>query len=611
MRRAGPGSPEPLGVTPQSGGVNVAVVSAHATAIDFCVFDAAGATEQERIRLPARTGDVFHGFVAGIAPGDRYGLRAHGPYDPHHGHRFDPAKLLVDPYARALDRPFALHPSMFDARAAGGGGQRAGIDGATGDAADSGPFVPKAIVTPPPAAAPARRPRVPWSETILYELHVRGFTRTHPGVPEALRGTCAGLAHPAAIAHLTRLGITTVELLPIAAAIDERHLARQGLTNYWGYNPVALFVPDPRLAPGGIAELAGCVAALQAAGIEVILDVVLNHSGEGDALGPTLSLRGLDNATYYRTFADDRSRYLDDAGCGNTLALDRPPALRLAMDALRHYAEAAGVDGFRFDLATTLGRRADGTDLDFDAAAPLLQAIAQDPVLRDLKLIAEPWDIGPGGHRLGAFPAPWGEWNDRYRDTVRRFWRGDAGLAGELATRFAGSADVFAARSRAPSRSVNFVTAHDGFTLADLVAFESKHNEANGEDNRDGTDANFSWNHGVEGATTDAAIRGKRDRDVRNLLATLLLSRGHADAGDGRRARAHAAGQQQCLRAGQRAHVGRLERRGQRARRFRRRARRPAPAPSRAARRPLAHRRARGRQAASPTSSGGTRMAAR
>jgi glycogen operon protein len=529
MRRAGPGSPEPLGVTPQPGGVNVAVVSAHATAIDFCVFDAAGATEQQRIRLPARTGDVFHGFIAGTAPGDRYGLRAHGPYDPRHGHRFDPAKLLVDPYARALDRPFALHPSMFDAANAGGGGggePRTGSDGPTGGAADSAPFVPKAIVTPAPPAAPARRPRVPWSDTILYELHVRGFTRTHPDVPEALRGTCAGLAHPAAIAHLTRLGITTVELLPIAAAIDERHLARQGLTNYWGYNPVALFVPDPRLAPGGIAELAGCVAALQAAGIEVILDVVLNHTGEGDALGPTLSLRGLDNATYYRTFADDRSRYLDDAGCGNSLALDRPPGLRLAMDALRHYAEAAGVDGFRFDLATTLGRRADGADLGFDAAAPLLQAIAQDPALRELKLIAEPWDIGSGGHRLGAFPAPWGEWNDRYRDTARRFWRGDAGLAGELATRFAGSADVFAGRSRAPSRSVNFVTAHDGFTLADLVAFESKHNEANGEDNRDGTDANFSWNHGVEGATTDAAIRGKRDRDVRNLLATLLLSRG-------------------------------------------------------------------------------------
>ncbi|MFO1309536.1 MAG: glycogen debranching protein GlgX [Burkholderiales bacterium] len=512
MRRAGPGRPEPLGVTVERGGANVAVFSAHATAIDFCVFDPTDGSERERIALPERTCDVFHGFIPGLAAGDRYGLRARGPYDVRAGHRFNPAKLLVDPYARAIDRRFVLHRSMFGATA----------NDAARDAVDSAPFVPRAIVTPVPAAAAARHPRVPWADTILYELHVRGFTRTHPGVPDALRGTCAGLAHPASLAHLKRLGITTVELMPIAAAIDERHIADQGLTNYWGYNPAALFVPDPRLAPGGIDELRECVATLQAAGIEVILDVVLNHTGEGDARGPTLSLRGLDNATYYRLLPDDPDRYVDDAGCGNTLALDRAPVLRLAMDVLRHYAVAAGVDGFRFDLAATLGRRDDG----FDPAAPLLQAIAQDPVLRELKLIAEPWDVGPGGHRLGAFPAPWGEWNDRYRDTVRRYWRGDAGLAGDLATRFAGSADVLAARSRPPSRSVNFVTAHDGFTLADLVAFAAKHNEANGEGNRDGSDANFSWNHGVEGATPDAAIVEKRGRDVRNLLATLLLSRG-------------------------------------------------------------------------------------
>ncbi|MBK7333136.1 MAG: glycogen debranching protein GlgX [Betaproteobacteria bacterium] len=512
MRRADAGSPEPLGVTPERGGANVAVYSAHATAIEICLFDPSEGRERERIALPERTGDVFHGFIPGIAAGDRYGLRARGPWDPRSGHRFNPAKLLVDPYARALDRPFVLHRSMLGANDAD----------ATRDDTDSAPFVPKAIVMPSPTPAPARRPRVPWSQTILYELHVRGYTRTHPGVPDALRGTCAGLAHPAAIEHLTRLGITTVELMPIAAAVDERHLADLGLSNYWGYNPAALFVPDPRLAPGGIDELRDCVAALQAAGIEVILDVVLNHTGEGDARGPTLSLRGLDNATYYRTLADDRARYVDDSGCGNTLALDRAPVLRLAMDVLRYYALAAGVDGFRFDLATTLGRRDDG----FDPGAPLLQAIAQDPVLRDLKLVAEPWDVGPGGHRLGAFPAPWGEWNDRYRDTVRRYWRGDAGLAGDLATRFAGSADVFAVRSRVPSRSVNFVTAHDGFTLADLVAYAAKHNERNGEGNRDGSDANLSWNHGVEGPTPDAAVRAKRGRDVRNLLATLLLSRG-------------------------------------------------------------------------------------
>ncbi len=512
MRHVGPGSPEPLGVSPVSGGVNVAVFSAHATAIELCLFDGTGAREHKRVALPERTGDVFHGFVRGVAAGDRYGLRAHGPYDPRQGHRFNSAKLLVDPYVRALDRRFVCDPALV------GGGD----DGATRNDIDSAPFVPKGIVTPLATFVAAQRPRVPWARTVLYELHVRGFTRVHPGVPEALRGTCAGLVHPAALRHLTRLGITTVELMPIAAAIDERHLARLGLTNYWGYNPAAPFVPDPRLAPGGIEELRACVAGLQAAGIEVLLDVVLNHTGEGDALGPTLSLRGLDNMTYYRTVADDHARYVDDTGCGNTLALDRPPVLRLALDVLRYYAEVAGVDGFRFDLATTLGRRDDG----FDALAPLLQAIAQDPELRDLKLIAEPWDLGPGGHRLGAFPPGWGEWNDRYRDTTRRFWRRDTSITGEFATRCAGSADVFAARSRPPSRSVNFVTAHDGFTLADVVTYATKHNEANGEGNRDGSDANWSWNYGVEGPTPDPGIRAARERDCRNMLATLLLSRG-------------------------------------------------------------------------------------
>ena len=510
--RVVPGHPEPLGVTPAAGGANVAVYSAHASAIELCVFDAAGAVETARIALPARTGEIRHGFVAGLAEGARYGLRAHGPYVPHDGHRFNAAKLLVDPYARALDRPFALHPAMVGA----------GANDDDRDDIDSAPYVPKAIVAPWPAAAADPHLRVPWSETVVYELHVRGYTRLHPDVPEPLRGTCAGLAHPAAIGHLTRLGVTTVELMPLAAAIDERHLLERGLTNYWGYNPVAPFVPDPRLAPGGMAEVRDCVAALHAAGLEVILDVVLNHTGEGDARGPTLSLRGLDNLTYYRTLAGDRARYADDTGCGHAVALDRPPALRLAMDVLRHWALAAGVDGFRFDLGTTLGRRDDG----FDPAAPLLQAIAQDPLLRDLKIVAEPWDVGYGGYRLGAFPAPWGEWNDRFRDAARRYWRGDAGTVGELATRLAGSADVFGARARPPSRSVNFVAAHDGFTLADLVAYGGKHNDANGEDNRDGTDANLSWNHGVEGPTADPAIIAARVRDVRNLLATLLVARG-------------------------------------------------------------------------------------
>ena len=511
MRRVGAGSPEPLGLTLAADGVNVAVFSAHAQSIELCLFDAAGDREIERIVLPGRTNDVFHGFIAGLAEGSRYGLRAHGPWAPHEGHRFNAAKLLVDPYARALDRPFALHPSMFGHQP----------DGSLHEV-DSAPFMPKGIVVPLAAPADGTRPLVPWGDTVLYELHVRGFSQQHPGVPLALRGTCAGLAHPASIDHLTRLGITTVELMPVPAAVDEPHLVRTGLSNYWGYNTVGWFTPDPRLAPGGIDELRGCVSALQRAGIEVLLDVVLNHSGEGDANGPTLSLRGLDNATYYRTVPSESHRYVDDTGCGNTLALDRAPVLRLALDSLRYYAEVAGVDGFRFDLATTMGRR----DWGFDPEAPLLTAIANDPVLRTLKLVAEPWDIGPGGYQPGAFPAPWGEWNDRYRDTIRRFWRGDGGLAGQLATRLAGSADVFAARSRAPSRSVNFITAHDGFTLADLVAYERKHNEANGEANRDGTDANLSWNHGVEGETTDASILAARQRDVRALFATLLLSRG-------------------------------------------------------------------------------------
>jgi glycogen operon protein len=508
----GPGSPEPLGVTLAQDGANVAVVSAHATAVEFCRFDREGANELGRIALPERTGNVFHGFLPGVSDGDRYGLRVHGPYDPRQGHRFNPAKLLVDPYVRALDRPFAFHPAQV------GGGN----DPGSRDGTDSAPFVPKGIVTHRAALAALNRRKVPWSSTIIYELHVRGFTRTLPGIPESLRGTFGGLAHPAAIAHLALLGVTAAELMPIGAWIEERHLARLGLSNYWGYNPVAPFVPDPRLAPGGIDEVRRAVVALRAAGIEVILDVVLNHTGEGDALGPTVSLRGLDNATYYRTHVDDRARYVDDTGCGNTLALDRPPALRLAVDVLRYYASATGVDGFRFDLATTLGRRADG----FDPDAPLLQAIAQDPALRDLKLIAEPWDVGPGGYRLGEFPLPWAEWNDRYRDTARKYWRGDAGQVGDLATRLAGSADVFAARRRPPSRSINFVAAHDGFTLADLVSYADKHNAANGEDNRDGCDVNHSWNHGVEGPSDDPAIVEARRRDVRNLLATLFVSRG-------------------------------------------------------------------------------------
>ena len=513
MRRLGSGNPESLGLTLTNDGANVAVFSAHARRIELCLFDPSGNTEVDRIALPERTGDVFHGFVSGVATGSRYGLRAYGPYAPLEGHRFNAAKLLVDPYARSIDRPFVLHPTMF-------GEQH---DGSRSEA-DSAPFVPKGIALPSHAPRASARPHVLWGDTVLYELHVRGFTMRHPGVPLSLRGTCAGLAHTAALDHLTRLGVTTVELMPLAAAVDEPHLARAGLTNHWGYNPIAWFVPDLRLAPGGIDELRHCVDALHAAGIEVLLDVVFNHSGEGDANGPTLSLRGLDNATYYRALPGAAHQYANDSGCGNTLALDRAPTMRLVLDTLRYYAEVAGVDGFRFDLATTLGR-GDGEGR-FDPSAPLMASIARDPLLCDLKLVAEPWDVGAAGYQIGAFPQAWAEWNDLYRDTVRRFWRGDGGLTADLATRLSGSADVFASRSRLPSRSVNFITAHDGFTLADLVAYGHKHNEANGEGNRDGTDANLSWNNGAEGPTANQAIMESRRRDVRALFATLLLSRG-------------------------------------------------------------------------------------
>ena len=508
--RAHPGSPEPLGATPLPSGTNFAVYSAHATAIEVCLFDAAGDVETARIALTERTGDVFHGFIPGVAAGARYGLRAHGPFAPRDGHRFDPSKLLVDPYAVALDRPFVLHPSMFD--------QRHGETEPGYDDLDSAPHTPKAIVTAPEAAG-VRAAWVPWPQTLIYELHVRGFSMRHPEIAHDARGTFAALADPAAIAHLARLGVTAVEVMPAAAWIDERHLPPLGLSNYWGYNPVALMAPDPRLAPGGWDEIAAATAALAAAGIETIVDVVFNHSGEGDALGPTLSFRGLDNASYYRLAAD--GGYVDDSGCGDTLALDRPATVRLVMDTLRTWARRGGVSGFRFDLASIMGRRAEG----FDAAAPLLTAIAQDPELRTLKLIAEPWDCGPGGYRLGDFPAEWGEWNDRFRDSARRFWRGDGGTLGELASRLAGSQDLIASHRR-PSRSVNFVTAHDGFTLADLVAYSAKHNEANGEHNRDGSSHEIAWNNGVEGPTPDPGIAAARDRDQRALLATLMLARG-------------------------------------------------------------------------------------
>jgi glycogen operon protein len=487
-----PSSPDELGVTLAEDGAHFAVFSRHASRVEVCLFDDKD-RETRRVTLD-RQGDVFSGFLPGIGAGQRYGLSADGPFAPEQGHRFDPAKLLVDPYARRLDRPFAHRPELI-AR---------GVETAA--------FVPKAIIERPGLAARLRKPKRPG---IIYEIAVKAFTMRHPGVPEALRGTVAALAHPAVLDHLTGLGIDTVELMPLAAWIDERHLPPLGLHNGWGYNPVTFMAPDPRLAPGGLAEIRDTVRVLQDAGLQVVLDVVYNHTGESDAEGTTLSLRGLDQASYYRH--DGGFRLINDTGCGNTIAAESDPGLRLILDAMRAWVNETGIDGFRFDLAPILGRGAHG----FSGDAPFFKAVDRDPLLKDLLLIAEPWDVGPGGYQLGRFPARWLEWNDRYRDDLRRFWRGDRGMAGTLATRLAGSSDIFDA-----PRGVSFIAAHDGFTLRDLVSYAGKHNEANGENNRDGTDGNLSWNNGAEGETQDTVILASRARDQRALLASLLLSRG-------------------------------------------------------------------------------------
>jgi glycogen operon protein len=507
---ASSGAPEPRGATLVEDGLNVAVFARHASCILFCLFDERGEKEVARFTLPERTGDVHHGLIPGVGAGARYGLRAEGPFEPWQGHRYDPEKLLVDPYAKLLDRPFRYVPELAAPRAA---------------ALDTAPFVPRAIVPgrPPeygrrqdPGASPGASPG------LIYEVAVKAFTMRHPGVSPPLRGRLAGLAEPAVIEHFHKLGVTHVELMPIAAWMDERHLPPLGLANAWGYNPVVFMAPDPRLAAGGEDELARVVARLHQAGIAVILDTVFNHTAESDEAGPTVSLRGLDNAVYYRHFADDPGRLVNDTACGNTLACDRAPVLRLVTDAMRHWVETAGIDGFRFDLATVLGRSEAG----FSPEAPLLAAIAQDPVLRETLLIAEPWDVGPGGYRLGEFPAPFLEWNDKYRDDVRRFWKGDAGTAGLLATRLAGSSDIFQSRFRPPSSGVNYLACHDGFSLADIVSYAQKHNEANGEGNRDGLGENHSWNNGTEGESRDPAVIERRRRDLFALLSTLFLSRG-------------------------------------------------------------------------------------
>jgi glycogen operon protein len=508
------GAPFPLGATPDRRGTNFALASVHAERVELCLFNAAGDRELERVRLPERTGDIWHGHVAGIGAGQLYGYRVYGPFDPARGHRFNHHKLLIDPYAKAIDRPFRLAPSLYghirgDARA-----------DLSFDATDSAADMPKAIVTAPGAAVPPG-PRVKWEDTIIYELHAKGFTKLSPKVPEKLRGTLSGLAQPAALEHLVKLGITSVELMPLAAFIDERHLPPLGLSNYWGYNPVTFLAPEPRYLANGGNNLRAAVARIHEAGIEVIIDVVFNHSGESDELGPTICYRGIDNATYYRLKDDDPRFYDNVTGCGHTLAADRPIVLRLIMDAMRHWVTEFGIDGFRFDLAATLGRGETG----FDANGPFLATLRQDPLLSQLKLIAEPWDVGVGGYQGGAFPAGMAEWNDQFRDDVRRFWQGTSGV-GALASRLAGSSDRFNRAGRMPGDSINHVTAHDGFSLADLVSYTRKRNEDNGEHNRDGTDQNHSWTHGIEGPSDDPAIVAARRNDMRALLATLLVSRG-------------------------------------------------------------------------------------
>ena len=518
--RVWPGEPYPLGATWDGRGVNFALFSENAHRVELCLFDPRGRREIARLPLMEQTHDVWHSYLPDIRPGQLYGYRVFGPYRPRDGHRFNPHKLLLDPYAKAIEGRLRWTDAHY--------GYRVGSpeQDLSFDRRDNAAAMPKCKVIDTAFTWGAdRRPETDWHRSIIYEIHVKGATWRHPLVPEPLRGTFAGLGAQAMVDYLRALGVTAVELLPIHAFIDDRPLVDRGLVNYWGYNPLLYFAIEPcYLASDEIAEFKTLVHIFHGAGIEVLLDVVYNHTGEGDRLGPTLCFRGIDNRSYYKLKPDDPRSYFDSTGTGNSLNLEHPRVLQMVLDSLRYWVEEMHVDGFRFDLASTLAR--DGPQGHFDPHGGFLDAIGQDPVLSRVKLIAEPWDLGEQGYRLGGFPPGWAEWNDRFRDVVRRFWRGDQGQVAELASRLTGSSDVFGRHGRRPWASVNFVTAHDGFTLQDLVSYKEKHNEANGEDNRDGSDANWSANYGIEGPTDDPAIASLRARQQRNMLATLLLSQG-------------------------------------------------------------------------------------
>jgi glycogen operon protein len=521
--RVWPGTPYPLGATWDGVGVNFAIFSEHATRVELCLFDSASDdVEALTIPLPEQTDMVWHGYLPDVHPGQLYGYRVHGPYAPHRGHRFNAHKLVLDPYAKVMGRAVRWNEALFGYR------QHGDQDDTTFDTRDSAPYAPLAAVADTAFTWGDDRPqRTPWHETLIYEMHVKGFTQLNPYIPEQLRGTYLGLAFEPAIRHLTSLGVTAVELMPVHHHTDEWHLVQKGLRNYWGYNTLTYFAPDMRYAASSspmecVREFKMMVRALHAAGLEVILDVVYNHTAEGNHFGPTLSLRGIDNASYYRLLPNEPRFYQDFTGCGNTLNMRSPRVLQLIMDSLRYWVREMHVDGFRFDLASALARELH----EVDRLSAFFDIIHQDPVLSQVKLIAEPWDLGEGGYQVGNFPIGWTEWNGKYRDAMRAYWKGDGGVIGELANRLTGSSDLYESNGRRPHASINFVTAHDGFTLHDLVSFNDKHNEANQEDNRDGENNNLAWNCGVEGTTDDPAINALRAQQKRNFLATLFLSQG-------------------------------------------------------------------------------------